>query len=549
MRRIVLLLPLLLALSAAAQEKLVESIEVHVVNVDVVVTDRAGNPVTGLKRDDFEIFENGKPQTLTNFYEVRPDDAGAPRTKLAAPAATEPAAVEAPPAEARARHIVVFIDDYSVEPHTRVQLLGSLTKFVEKEMRDGDEGTVISWSHSPRVLIPFTSDKNALVAAINKIDPRSSVQARTEDNHVRQICASAATIRDRSERAQAIGDCMMMISARADEIWALERDLLQAMRLTMTSLGGLEGKKAMIIAGSHLPEIPGLDLYQYASDLFGQGKGGAPRFQAAHRSQTLPIIDVAREANANGVTLYTIDTNASRDAASAENRDPVSSEEAFVEFTNTKFAYDNLAKITGGISIANTTNLDLAFDTVAHDLTAWYSLGYRPSDETSTGDRKLKVRVKNPEYRVRTRQTYAFKSHDEEVGDRVLANIAHDGIKSQWEIALSTGAPAKDGRNYLVPIEVRVPSSVTLLPAAGGKLTGGFDVYIVVGNDDGRTSNITKRLQPITIPSAVENAVRSHPLTFNATLMVRPGKNTISVAVVDEISNTTGFARATIVAR
>ena len=64
------LLVLAFAASLAAQEKLVETIEVKVVNVDVVVTDRAGNPVTGLTKNDFVLFENGKPQEITNFYEI-----------------------------------------------------------------------------------------------------------------------------------------------------------------------------------------------------------------------------------------------------------------------------------------------------------------------------------------------------------------------------------------------------------------------------------------------------------------------------------------------
>src|SRR6266849_894846 len=72
MRRLVAVVSLFLALPFDAQEKLVESIEVHVVNVDVVVTDRAGNPVPGLKREDFELYENGKPQAISNFYEVSP---------------------------------------------------------------------------------------------------------------------------------------------------------------------------------------------------------------------------------------------------------------------------------------------------------------------------------------------------------------------------------------------------------------------------------------------------------------------------------------------
>ena len=53
-----------------AQPKLVESIDVRVIDVDVIVTDRKGNPVTGLTKDDFDVYENGTKKVITNFYEV-----------------------------------------------------------------------------------------------------------------------------------------------------------------------------------------------------------------------------------------------------------------------------------------------------------------------------------------------------------------------------------------------------------------------------------------------------------------------------------------------
>src|ERR1051326_8327994 len=49
---------------------LTEQVEVHVVNVDVSVTDKNGNPVSGLTKNDFEIFEDGKRETVTNFAAV-----------------------------------------------------------------------------------------------------------------------------------------------------------------------------------------------------------------------------------------------------------------------------------------------------------------------------------------------------------------------------------------------------------------------------------------------------------------------------------------------
>ena len=71
-------LVLALSLPIVAQEEpavppLVENVDVRVINVDVVVTDRKGNPVRGLTIDDFQVFENGRPVKLTNFYEVISD--------------------------------------------------------------------------------------------------------------------------------------------------------------------------------------------------------------------------------------------------------------------------------------------------------------------------------------------------------------------------------------------------------------------------------------------------------------------------------------------
>src|SRR5205814_1372753 len=99
----------LLSFSLAAQEqKLAETIEVRVANIDVVVTDRAGNPVTGLTKSDFELFENGKPQTITNFYEVR----GNAELAVSGTGASASAPVAMAPDDIRARRFVLCIDNY-----------------------------------------------------------------------------------------------------------------------------------------------------------------------------------------------------------------------------------------------------------------------------------------------------------------------------------------------------------------------------------------------------------------------------------------------------
>ena len=54
----------------AETPKLTESIDVRVIGVDVVVTDKKGNSITGLTKDDFQIFENGIEKPISNFYEI-----------------------------------------------------------------------------------------------------------------------------------------------------------------------------------------------------------------------------------------------------------------------------------------------------------------------------------------------------------------------------------------------------------------------------------------------------------------------------------------------
>src|SRR5689334_5171332 len=100
-------------LAASAQAQVSEVIEVHVANVDVVVLDRAGNPITGLTKDDFQIFENGKPQPVTNFYEMRSQTLAAAEPGTAPAAAGAPAAPELS-AERKKRSIIVFFDSSSI---------------------------------------------------------------------------------------------------------------------------------------------------------------------------------------------------------------------------------------------------------------------------------------------------------------------------------------------------------------------------------------------------------------------------------------------------
>src|SRR5260370_2026773 len=132
MRKMAIAVALLFAVTSRSQQSaqpkapeppsLVEKIEVSVVNVDVTVTDRHGQSVPGLTRNDFELFEDGNAQAISNFYTVENAQA---RTD------EQPAAdASAPPSERFRRKVLVLIDTLNSTMRGRNDALAELETLI-----------------------------------------------------------------------------------------------------------------------------------------------------------------------------------------------------------------------------------------------------------------------------------------------------------------------------------------------------------------------------------------------------------------------------------
>jgi VWFA-related protein len=549
MRRLLALL--FLTTPLLAQAPYVESVEVRITNIDVIVTDRAGKPVIGLGKDDFELHEDGKLQTITNLYEVRES---AEETTAAPPSAP---AAPAPPQEMRRRRFVFFIDNYSLGLQRQL-VMTSLQKFLDTHMRPEDEALVVMWDRQLHIVLPFSSDRAAIDGALRTVMkrlPHGDLLESEKSRFVNEMIEMQSFHQRKSGRGTRTGvptldsiavpqEIMSRVKVFSENMRADLRSLFDSVNVMLTSLGGVEGKKVMVFVGAYMPDRPGLEIYERLATL------GMPidvsRALAEIPSQSALISGIARHANAEGVTLYTIF------AEDPQNRDDWTK---FQEFTNSAQPLAMLADMTGGTMLSKTPNFDLLFETVAHDVSSYYSLGYRSTDNAAA-QHSISVRTKNPQYRVRTRKTLVVKSTDEKVGDNVVANIVHPVPRGDFHLELRLGEIVKAGRGqFRVPVEVLVPGdAVTLLPAgttAEGKelIAGGFTVYIAAGTKEGALSPVSKREQSIRVPAAIESTLRAKPLTFRAEVLLGKGESILSVAVVDQLSNVAGFARTTVVTR
>ncbi len=153
------LVALFLLAPAAALAQLTERIEVNVVNVDVTVTDRHGQPVRGLTRDDFEIFEDGLPQTITNFYVVE-------NAKQRAAGATMPD-------ERFRRKVLVVVDNFNTTMAGRELALKRLEQFINNRFGSGEyDFSIAVVDRTAHLVLPLTSDKTTIhnaIAAVRKL--------------------------------------------------------------------------------------------------------------------------------------------------------------------------------------------------------------------------------------------------------------------------------------------------------------------------------------------------------------------------------------------
>lgn len=132
-----------------------ERIAVEVVTVDVVVTDRKGRPVSGLTKEDFAVFEDGLPMTLTHFHgpDKVPGESADPSAQAPSVETTEPS----PPEDAQPLHFVLYFDDYTLEPSHRARILSDLRTFVTRGLPEDTRVMVVQHRPGVQIAAPFTT--------------------------------------------------------------------------------------------------------------------------------------------------------------------------------------------------------------------------------------------------------------------------------------------------------------------------------------------------------------------------------------------------------
>jgi VWFA-related protein len=529
-------------------------ITTNLVQVDVVVT-RDGKQVTDLKPEDFELFEDGRPQQITSFSYIS-NVPGTASSNASPPAPKDktapiiPAAVR--PNDTR-RTVAFVVDDLGMSNESVVQARHQLRKFVDEQLQPNDLVAIIRTGGDVGALQQFTNDKRLLYSAIEHL--KWNHCSRTGLNTFRPILHYPLNTlgNDLCGGQTLIGS-------------------LEALRFVVRGMGALPGRKAMMVLSDYIPfaeQEPGPNAGLPGNQRPGtQTSGGSGTGE-----NTIPVgFDnptsyegflrrIAELAIRSSVVIYAVDTRGLQytgpTAADASSWDRYSLMHQTNDIISTRNmtlwtgreGSDLMARQTGGFLMRNTN--DFGIDRVMDDQKGYYLIGYRPNDQTFNRHfHQIKARVKQKGLTLRTRTGFFGVTEDEarrpeltsddQMRLALISPFGGSDINLRLTTFFANDATAGSLLRSFLYLDV---SDLTFTEKPDGMHEATFALSSVVFGDNGRDLSRQDRSTTIRLTSESYQRAQREGLVYSFdTPVKRYGTFQFRVAVRDQISKRIGAA-------
>jgi VWFA-related protein len=540
--------PEVAAAEQAEGEPFFDTVHVNVVNVDVRVTDKKGNPITGLTMDDFEIYEDKRLVPATNFYAV---EGGVPVAGALEDLGTEELPTRSndpmrliPPNQRL--NLIVYVDNFNIRPFNRNRVFRRLREFLQNQLSPGDRAMLVSYDRSLHVRHEFTTDPALIAHATFELEKLTGFAVHRDSDRrdlLREI-----------EEAESMSEVRWRVKQYAESEYNDLSFTLTALTDFVDSLAGLEGRKAILYVSDGLEMTSAEDLYYALNFKFQESSVlGESRDYNAHRQfRTLTL-----KANENRVSFYTIDAAGLRvySSATAEKAtaNPIAGMDTHVDsvhMSNLQGSLQFMAEETGGLAIINTNDIGDRLRTVANDFTSYYSLGYTPSH---AGDGryypiKVKLKEKKKGYKLRHRTGYRDKNSSDRMVDGTTSSLVHNLASNPLELKILLGQGRQQDKHFMVPISVTVPLDQVVLVEQGGVYLGRVKLFFSAMDEKGDLSTVQEVPLRLRIPADKMEAMGGVEFRLVETeLQMRRGGHRVAVGFLDEIGATESYVTREVV--
>ena len=483
----------------------------HLVQVNVVAHDSHGRPVDDLRKEDFSIAEQGKPQQIS-FFSMTSADKSAGPTPTLPPHVFSNVLVEN--REVPTSVTVVLLDLLNTSWTDQLYARKGLLTFLE-QLQPQDRVAIFSLgSHSLRLLHDYTTDSASLVARLHK----ATGEIPTE------LDASTVNANAQSELQRLGLDALADASQREADFFTSGRivNTLSTLEAIAQHLAGVPGRKNLIWLSGGFPLTIGFDEIPAI---------GSTRDR---RTFTREMDAAVRALNNSGVAVYPVDARGlmvlpgfDASVRGIPRVGPSSGPPRSAAITANQDSMKELASRTGGRAAYNTNDLGRAIRYAIDDSRVTYTLGYYSTDEAQDGKfREIRVKVDRPHIDVRYRKGYfALKPPDD------TAKARKDDIRGAVWSPLESTALAVNARADLIdqPAPNTVNLFVQLYPAGVGFKKDGdrwkaqIDIVYVQKDEHGRllgdgvTDNLSLALTDATYAKAAKDGlIRQHRIPRQA---------------------------------
>jgi VWFA-related protein len=389
--------------TATDQQQPVFRAGINFVRVDVIVTDKNGNPVGDLKPEDFEVTEQGRPQKVETFKLISLDGglmaaASAPPRQIRTDADEENEA-----ARDDVRLFAIFLDDYHVRLESSLAAREQVARFVETQLGPSDM-VGLMYPLEPTASVRMTRNHAAIMKALRQF--RGRKYDYTPQNELEERYAYYPT----------------------EQVERIRNEVsLSALKALIMHMGTLkEGRKALILLSEGYTNMLPPQMRDPVAALpgFGNpasrdpdaGAGSLLEDRAAFSANSdmeMDLRQVYDMANRNNTAIYAVDPRglATGEFGIDQNIGPR------IDRTYLNSTLDTLRTLalqTDGRAIVNRNDLTVGMKQIVRDSSAYYLLGYNSTFTATDGKfHEIKVRVKRPGVQVRARRGYwAFTAQE-----------------------------------------------------------------------------------------------------------------------------------------
>ena len=512
-------------------------ITTNLVQVDAVVT-KDGKAVTNLTADDFEIFEDGRRQTITSFAYISNVPSSAtqpPNPNKKTPTNAVPYTPIKP--DEPHRTVAFVVDDLGLSAESMYQVKKQLRKFITEQLQPSDLVAIMRTSGELGALQQFTNDKRLLNRAVD---------------HLRWNVCSRAGVHVLPPLQRRLGD----VGPNRCGIWSYTVTL-KSVRFILDSLGYLPGRKSLVLLSDSLVKESQDEFFDRSG--LREARSGLRNTDIINDDPVRTdysdsLQKIAETAIRSSVVIYSVDTQGlqytgltaadSFEGTPQQLRDAMSLRSAIL--LGRREGGELIAKQTGGFIVRNSNSYE--FGRILEDQGGYYLLGYRPSEETfNRRFHRLRAKVKRSGMTLRTRFGFVGVTEEEAKRGKPTArdqtNLALISPFSAQDIQVDlTSFFAEDsGTGPVIRSFVYLdPETLTFAPV-DGRHHASFELHGMIFGENGAVVDKVSRGATVKLTDAEYQYVMRNGLGLAFDMPVkRPGAYQVRLAARDTTSSKLG---------